>query len=91
VPNIITDEVHHHYNSHCLQNIECKYTKHKFLVIAIEPAKGVESVFILREIPIWGTYDNSLVLSSFVAVYLTFAQFNLRLQFCLYTVVHLLG
>ena len=33
---------------------------------------------------------SSLVLHSFVAAYLTFAQLNFRLNFCLYTTVHLL-
>jgi len=32
----------------------------------------------------------SLVLRGFVAVYLTFAKFNLRLKFCSHTVVHIL-
>jgi len=32
----------------------------------------------------------SLVLRGFVAVYLTFAQFNVQLKFCMYIIVHLL-
>jgi len=43
-----------------------------------------DSVYVLLECTL------SLVLRGFVAVYLTLAQFSLRLKFCFYTIVHLI-